>query len=61
MNPRDNKGRFVPRACPICDNGHLQPDGDGYWRCDGLLDPEDENKELEPCLYTHHDGDNREG
>jgi len=35
--PRDARGRAVRRRCPDpnCD-GTMQPDRDGWWRCDGL-------------------------
>jgi hypothetical protein len=55
--PRDNNGRFVPTACPICDCGTLQPDRDGWWCCDGLADPGHESKPLEACAFMHRDGD----
>lgn len=54
--PRDDRGRFFTRRCvdPNCD-GELRHEGDGYWRCDGLVGlgvaP------LEPCSYWHRDGD----
>src|SRR5688572_3688054 len=54
--PRDDQGRSVPRACPVCDCGVLQYEGDGFWRCDGLADPDDTNKELQACTFTHEDG-----
>lgn len=55
--PFDNKGRFVPRECqhPDCGGGRLQHQGDGYWTCDGLLDPGD-GRELEACWLSHIDG-----
>lgn len=46
--PRLRNGHFVGRDCPEC-GGKLQPEGDGDWRCDGLIDPEDPRKELEAC------------
>jgi hypothetical protein len=60
-NPRDDKGHFVPRACPNPDcSGILQAEhepGTGLvWRCDGLIDPNDPNKELEACEFSHIDG-----
>ena len=56
--PYDLRGQFVPRQCPVdgCD-GTLRPDGPNHWACDGLLDPNDENKELQPCRYSHHNGE----
>ena len=60
-NPRDDKGRFVPLDCPnpLC-SGRLQQDhefGREVWTCDGLVDPEDDNKELEACTFAHVPGD----
>lgn len=56
--PYDWKGRFIPLACPVpsC-GGRLLHEGDGIWECDGLIDPDDPNKELEVCTYSHRDGD----
>lgn len=56
--PRDNRGHFVPLSCPYfgC-SGRLVYEGRGIWRCDGLIDPEDENKELEACGFFHVDGE----
>lgn len=54
--PRDDKGRFVPRDCDACDAGRLQPEGDGYWRCDGLADPGHPNLPLAACDNHHVDG-----
>lgn len=76
--PRDNSGRFVPLGCPVCDNGKLEfveekwlgdPNAErGFffqgWRCHGLLDPENVSAELQPCWFTHKDGESyylREG
>lgn len=50
--PRDERGRFLSKTCPECGDGRLHREGDGYWHCDGLIDPEDVTKELEPCYYT---------
>lgn len=55
--PHDDKGRFVSTKCNLCDCGELRHEGDGHWRCDGLLDPEDPDKELEPCHAYHDDGE----
>jgi hypothetical protein len=57
--PYDEAGHFVSKQCPIegCD-GKLVYEGNGSWACDGLVDPNDENKELEACLYAHFDGEN---
>ena len=48
-NPRDDQGRFIPLACddPDCD-GRLMREQDG-WRCNGLVDPNNPNKELQAC------------
>ena len=60
--PRDNKGHFVPLDCPdpLC-GGRLQEDsgyrGETIWTCDGLVDPEDDNKELQACNFSHRPGD----
>lgn len=53
--PRDRQGRAISRQCPVCD-GKLQFEGDGYWRCDGLVDPARDHLPLEACTYTHEDG-----
>jgi hypothetical protein len=55
--PRDDLGHFVGKECPECGNGKLVYEGNGHWRCDGLADPEDENKPLDACTYQHDDGD----
>lgn len=64
--PRDDKGHFVPLDCPnpFCSAGKLvyEPHtytyaAGGIWRCDGLVDPDDSNKELEACTFSHCDGD----
>jgi hypothetical protein len=57
--PRDNHGRFVPTACELCGDGSLKHQGSGHWTCDGLIDPEDPNKELQACPGHHFDGDAR--
>lgn len=54
--PRDSHGQFIPRDCPICQNGKLTYER-GVWRCDGLIDPEDDNKPLAACENVHFDGD----
>lgn len=56
MKPRLKNGQFVSADCPECGCGTLQPEGDD-WRCDGLVDPEDENKELIPCERAIIDGE----
>jgi len=55
--PRDDLGHFVGKECPECGNGKLVYEGNGHWRCDGLADPEDDNKPLDACAYQHDDGD----
>lgn len=59
--PRDDHGHFVPLECPVsgCD-GKLVHEGDGIWQCNGLVDPDDENKQLEACRYAHFDGERYE-
>lgn len=63
--PYDDKGRFVPLACPDpeCD-GNLVYESDprfgGHWRCNGLVDPNDPTKELDACTRTHFDGEPQE-
>lgn len=57
-HPRDDKGRFVPIDCPDVDcDGRLQHVGDGRYECDGLVDPDDPNSELQACGFSHHDGE----
>lgn len=56
-HPRDDKGYFVSRDCRICGYGKLQPEGNGVWRCDGLVDPEDDGKPLVECPGLHIDGE----
>ena len=53
--PHDDKGRFVPLACPECGVGTLRREGN-IWRCDGLAEPERDDQELEACEFTHSDG-----
>lgn len=55
IGPREPDGKFVSKSCPVCGNGTLVYEGLGIWRCDGLADPEDENKPLVACEYTHAD------
>jgi hypothetical protein len=67
MQPRDNKGHFVPLDCldANCSAGRLVYEPKRYpgqpivhvWRCDGLLDPNDPSKELEACPFSHIDGE----
>jgi hypothetical protein len=63
--PRDDRGRFFSRRCPDLNcGGELQPDNGGvyryrnHWRCDGLTHRGDCDP-LEPCAYSHCDGDVR--
>jgi hypothetical protein len=56
--PYDERGRKVSTACPNPDcSGTLQHQGYGFWTCDGLIDPNDPDKELETCEFTHQDGE----
>ena len=56
--PYDEQGRKVSRDCPNPDCcGTLQDIGNAIWECDGLVDPNDPNKELEACAFTHQDGE----
>lgn len=55
--PYDDKGRFVPLACALCACGQLRHQGQGFWSCDGLLDPQASDKKLEPCPACHQDGE----
>ena len=57
--PRDDKGRYVSRECPMpnCGGGTLHYEGDGTWRCDGLAEPERADQELFACPYVHFDGE----
>lgn len=63
MNPRDNKGHFVPLLCPApnCGSGKLQYEGNGVWRCDGLAEPERDDQPLFACPYAHFDGEPYDG
>lgn len=56
--PYDERGRKVSMECtnPDC-CGTLQYAGNGTWECDGLVDPNDPNKELDACAFTHQDGE----
>lgn len=57
---RDNSGRFRPRVCPVCGDPlvmETHADGSVTWRCDALLDPEDDDKELEACPYETRSGE----
>jgi hypothetical protein len=59
LRPYDDRGRFVPLACrnPEC-IGTLKHEGDGWWECDGLVDPGDPSKELQVCSgFDHYNGD----
>ena len=57
-SPRDNLGRYVPLACPdINCGGVLRYEGDGVWRCDGLVDPCHDDKELFAYTFTHYSGE----
>ena len=55
--PRLKDGRFVSTDCPVCGCGTLQQETPNEWRCDGLRDPEDQNKELEACEYGIYFGE----
>lgn len=57
--PRDDKGHFVPVACPLpeCGNGDLEYQGNGVWQCNGLADPGSSAMPLVECRHTHIDGD----
>ena len=48
MQPRLSNGRYASLNCPDCGYGILQPEGSG-WRCNGLVDPERADGDLEPC------------
>lgn len=53
--PRDRHGRFVsvPSECPVCgDSLVLDDPEEPQWHCEGLVDPEDDSKPLQPCTYT---------
>lgn len=46
--------------CPECRSGNMQIEeedmiGLDYLICDGLVDPDDPNKELQPCMFTQFD------
>lgn len=55
---RDDRGRFVPLTCPRpnCD-GKLHYEGNGVWHCDGLVDPENPQNELQACNYVRYQGE----
>lgn len=60
--PYDEKGRFVSLVCPDEDcDGFLVPEKDllglECWRCNGLVDPNDSDKDLEACEFVHIDGE----
>lgn len=56
--PYNEKGHKVTRSCPNPDcSGTLQNMGNGSWECDGLVDPNDPNQELEACAFSHQDGE----
>lgn len=57
---RDSRGQFIKKECPECGDQlvmECHADGAITWRCDGLIDPEDENKELQACKYETWSGD----
>lgn len=55
--PRNPDGRYIEtKLCPVCGNGELLPCEDiigfgGTWECNGLDDPNDDNKPLVACDY----------
>ena len=57
--PFDRLGQYVPMQCPRCGSGALVYEGNKFWRCSGLDDPNDENKELIACEWFHIDGEER--
>ena len=63
--PYDSHGQYVPLDCSLCGAGKLQHqgvdsvNGKGFWACGGLLDPEDADRDLEPCPNIHYDGEPR--
>jgi len=58
IQPKDENGRYVQRQCPnpAC-NGELAPQGGGNWACNGLVDPNNSQAELEVCTFSHKDGE----
>lgn len=56
-HPYDERGRAISCDCPKCGYGRLQYTRFKTWECDGLMDPEDVNKELQPCTFVHFDGE----
>lgn len=57
--PRNDRGHFVPMGCPRanCGGGKLVRDVERWWVCDGLADPGHPDQPLEPCTFSHRDGD----
>ena len=54
MHPQDNKGQFIPLACPNRNcGGFLRQDDKHTWRCNGLVDPGTTDEELQPCDFVH--------
>lgn len=55
--PRDHRGRLVSCRCPDpdCGYGTLQYEGEGIWRCDGLVGVGEQP--LEACEHAHIDGE----
>jgi len=53
-HPRNASGAFVSRQCPdVRCNGRLQPEAEGWWRCDGLTFDRDDGP-LRACEVAHH-------
>jgi hypothetical protein len=56
--PRDNRGRAVKQGpCDKCGYRQLQYEGDGSWLCNGLADPQHDDKPLIECPHYHIDGE----
>jgi len=56
QRPYDETGKYVSMQCPYCGYGVLRYQGNKLWACDGLADPDRDDKDLETCEWFHIDG-----
>jgi hypothetical protein len=59
---RDSKGQFFVPICPACKEPMVfdgSSCGTNSFRCDELLDPENDAMPLQACLETFTDGEER--